>query len=59
MRKFIVVMKREFYVSATDENMAEREAINICASDSEALMPHNMNIEIKDGSALPDSLYYA
>lgn len=49
-------MIKEFLVKAKDVYEAEKKAIEMCADDPEALMPHNMEVEIAL-SDLPESFF--
>ena len=51
MNKYKVIMIQTFYVKAKDESEAEDKAIEICADDSEVLMPHNMNVQVEVSEA--------
>jgi hypothetical protein len=44
--KYNITLSKTIEVEAENEQEAEKKMINICASDSECLMPHNMEIEI-------------
>lgn len=57
MNKYIVTMKKEFLILAKDQQEAEDKAVEECADDSEALMPHNMEIEVLNGDKYPDSFF--
>lgn len=55
-KKYLVTMTREFLVLAKDTIEAEEKAIELCADDPEALIPHNMDVVVS-ASDLPDSFF--
>lgn len=56
MKKYHVTMTRDFFVRAKNKDEAEKKAIEICANNSEELMPHNMMIDVSL-SKLPTSYF--
>lgn len=46
MKTYIVTFTKEIEVQAENEAKAQHEAIEMCADDSEMLMPHNMYIDV-------------
>lgn len=57
MKKYIVVLKKEIPVRAGTEQEAEDIVIEQLSDDVEALMPQNLDVEIMDGSHLPDNYF--
>jgi hypothetical protein len=56
MKKYKVKMEKCFFVKAANITEAQAKAVDICASDSEYLMPYNMDITITK-SRLPDDYF--
>ncbi len=50
-------MTKEFCILADSFQEAEGIAIEKCADDPEALMPHNMEVVTKTAKTLPDSYF--
>lgn len=56
-KKYKVTMTKSFYLIADSEEAAQDEAVEMCADDSEALMPHNMDVSVSSAAKLPDSYF--
>lgn len=56
MKKYHIIMTKDFFVKAKNKDEAEKKAIEICANNSEELMPHNMIIDVSL-SKLPASYF--
>jgi hypothetical protein len=57
MKKYKVVMTQEFYIKAESYQEAEDRAIELCAADSEVLMPHNMSVITTSANKAADSYF--
>lgn len=56
MNKYQIIFEKEFLIKANTVEEAEQKAKDICANDSEALMPYNMEITTY-ASTLPNSFF--
>lgn len=57
MKKYKITLSKEFFIKARDEGEANDAMIDICASDSEILMPHNMEKSIEDAESYEDDYF--
>jgi hypothetical protein len=46
MKTYIVTFTKEIEVQAENQEKAQHEVIELCADDSEMLMPHNMFVDV-------------
>ena len=50
-------MTQSFFIKAKNEDDAQDKAVQICANDSEMLMPHNMTIDVQSASDVKDDWF--
>jgi hypothetical protein len=57
MKKYKITLSKEFFIKANDEVEANDAMIDICANDSEILMPHNMEKEMEEANGYTDDYF--